>query len=85
MPARAPARRRTAAPRRTAAAQPRRRGVFGRFVALLFLFLLVAAIVATLVVLNADTSQTRDFERVVTDEVSKQIDGLRNLIEEATR
>ncbi len=45
----------------------------------------MATIVATLVVLNLDNSQTRDFERVVTDEVSKQIDGLRNLIEDATQ
>jgi hypothetical protein len=59
--------------------------MFGRFLALLFLFLLVAAIVATLVILNLDNSQTRDFERVVSDEVNQQIDGLRNLIDDATQ
>jgi len=92
VPARAPApaqARRRAAParaRRAAPARPpRQRGMFGRFVALLFLFLLVATIVATLVILNLDNSQTRDFEQVVTDQVSKQIDGLRNLIEQATK
>ena len=77
----APARARRAAPVRP----PRQRGMFGRFVALLFLFLLVATIVATLVILNLDNSQTRDFEKVVTDQVSNQIDGLRNLIEQATK
>jgi serine/threonine-protein kinase len=77
----APARARPAAPAR----RPRQRGMFGRFVALLFLFLLVATIVATLVILNLDNSQTRDFEQVVTDQVSNQIDGLRNLIEQATK
>jgi len=85
VPARAPGqaqvRRRAAAPRRA----PRQRGMFGRFVALLFLFLLVATIVATLVVLNLDNNQTKDFQHVVTNEVSKQIDGLRNLIDEATQ
>ncbi len=92
VPARAPAPaqvRRRAAPaqaRRAAPGRPpRQRGMFGRFVALLFLFLLVATVVATLVILNLDNSQTRDFEQVVTDQVSKQIDGLRNLIEQATK
>jgi serine/threonine-protein kinase len=89
VPARAPAqaqvRRRAAAPRGAPARAPRQRGMFGRFVALLFLFLLVATIVATLVVLNLDNNQTRDFQHVVTNEVSKQIDGLRNLIDDATQ
>jgi serine/threonine-protein kinase len=82
-PAPAPAARRAPARRAAAPARPRR-GFLGRFVALLFLFLLVATIVATLVVLNLDSSQTGDFERVVSDEVEQQIDGLRDLIRDAT-
>jgi serine/threonine protein kinase len=78
----APAR---AGARRAAPVRPKRGGMFGRFVALLFLFLLVATIVATLVILNLDNSQTHDFEHVVTDQVSKQINGLRDLIEQATK
>jgi hypothetical protein len=53
--------------------------------ALMFLFLLVATIVATLVIVNLDSSQAPDVERVVSDQVQKQIDGLRNLIDDVTR
>jgi serine/threonine-protein kinase len=63
----------------------RRRGSFARFLALAFLFLLIAAIVAAIVVLNSDSSQTHEFSRVVETTVRDQIDGLRSLIESATR
>jgi serine/threonine-protein kinase len=62
----------------------RRRGLFTRMMAMLFLFALVATIVATLVVLNLDAGQTRDFERVVSDQVDQQINGIRDLIDSAT-
>jgi eukaryotic-like serine/threonine-protein kinase len=79
----APARRRP--PPRDRPARPRRRrGVFGRFLALVFLFLLVATIVAAVVLVSSDGSQTQDFERVVRDTVNEQVDGLRALIEQAT-
>ncbi len=63
---------------------PRRRGGFSRFVALLFLFLLLATVVAALVIVNLDGSQARDFERVLTDRVGDQINGIRDLIDSAT-
>jgi eukaryotic-like serine/threonine-protein kinase len=82
----APAARRTAARRAPARARPRRRrGVLSRFLALLFLFLLVATIVAALVLVGSDGSQTQEFERVVRDTVNEQVDGLRALIDRATR
>jgi serine/threonine protein kinase len=67
------------------ARRARRRGRFSRFLALLFLFLLIATIVAAVVLLNSDSSQTQDFERVVRDSVKDQVDGLRSLIESATK
>jgi eukaryotic-like serine/threonine-protein kinase len=74
------------APRRPPPAPPRRRrGAFSRFLALLFLFLLIAAIVAAIVLLNSDSQQTQDFGRVARDTVNDQIDGLRTLIDNATR
>jgi eukaryotic-like serine/threonine-protein kinase len=79
----APARR-APARRAPARARPRRRGAFGRFLALLFLFLLIATIVAALVLLNSDNTQTQDFERVVRNTVNEQVDGLRELIDRAT-
>jgi serine/threonine protein kinase len=67
-------------------APPRqRRGSFARFVALLFLFVLIAAIVAAVVLLNSDSTQTHEFGRVVKDTVRDQVDGLRTLIESARR
>jgi serine/threonine protein kinase len=63
----------------------RRRGAFGRFVALAFLFLLIAAIVAGVIVLSSDSTQSQEFGRVVRDTVRDQIDGLRDLIENARR
>jgi serine/threonine-protein kinase len=77
-----------AAPRRAAPApapRRRRRGAFSRFLALLFLFLLIAAIVAAVVVLNSDSQQSREFERVARDTISEQVDGLRALIDDATK
>ena len=62
----------------------RRRGRFTRFLALLFLFLLLATVVAALVIVNLDNSQAHDFQRVVTDRVQDQINGIRDLIDKAT-
>ena len=84
---RAPSRR---AERRAARApvrepQPRRRrGAFSRFMALMFLFLLIATVVAALVIVNLDGSQAHDFERVVSDRIQDQINGIRDLIDKAT-
>jgi serine/threonine-protein kinase len=76
------------AQRRAARAAPppkrRRRGRFTRFIALLFLFLLLATVVAALVIVNIDSSQAGDFERVVRDRVQDQINGIRDLIDQAT-
>jgi eukaryotic-like serine/threonine-protein kinase len=69
----------------TSAAPRRKSGVFSRFLALVFLFLLIASIVAAIVLVNSDTSNTHKFERVVQDNVNEQVDGLRNLIDEATK
>jgi hypothetical protein len=74
---RRPAQRREVKPRR-------RRGAFTRFMALMFLFLLVATIAAALVIVNLDGSQAQDFERVVGNEIDDQINGIRDLIDRAT-
>ena len=82
-PAPRAARRAARAPR----AEPkprRRRGAFTRFMALMFLFLLLATVVAVIVIVNLDSSGTQDFERVVSERVQDQIDGIRKLIEDAT-
>jgi eukaryotic-like serine/threonine-protein kinase len=64
----------------------RRRGSsFTRFLALLFLFALIATIVAAVVLINSDSSQTHHFEHVVRNTVNDQIQGLRQLIDDATR
>jgi serine/threonine protein kinase len=63
----------------------RRRGSFTRFMALVFLFVLIAAIVAGVIVLSSDSTQTQEFGRVVRDTTRDQIDGLRDLIENARR
>jgi hypothetical protein len=52
--------------------------------ALVFLFLLLTTIVAALVIVNLDGSQAQDFERVVSDRVQDQINGIRDLIDRAT-
>ena len=52
--------------------------------ALMFLFLLIATAVAAIVIVNLDGSGTQNFERVVSERVQDQIDGIRNLIEDAT-
>jgi serine/threonine protein kinase len=62
----------------------KRRGRFSRFMALLFLFLLLATVVAALVIVNLDGSQAKDFEQVVNDRVQDQINGIRDLIDSAT-
>ena len=62
----------------------RRRGAFTRFMALMFLFLLLATVVAVIVIVNLNGSGTQDFERVVSERVQDQIDGIRKLIEDAT-
>jgi serine/threonine-protein kinase len=86
-PAPQPRQRVTRADRR--AARPlkprRRRGRFTRFMALLFIFLLIATVVAAFVILNLDTSESRHFEHVVRDRVQDQINGIRDLIDGATK
>jgi eukaryotic-like serine/threonine-protein kinase len=62
-----------------------RRGAFARFLALAFVFGLIAAIVAGVVLLSSDGSQSQNFERVARETVNDQIDGLRALIDSATR
>jgi eukaryotic-like serine/threonine-protein kinase len=81
--ARAPSRARRAPAPRTR--QRRRGGSFARFLALVFLFLLIAAIVAAVVILSSDSSQSQNFEQVARDTVKDQIDGLRNLIDSGRR
>jgi hypothetical protein len=63
----------------------RRRGGFSRFLALLFLFLMIAAIVAGIVVVNSGSQKAREYSRVAKDTVNEQVDGLRNLIDDATK
>jgi hypothetical protein len=63
----------------------RRRGRFTRFMAMMFLFLLIATVVAAIVILNLDTSESRNFEHVVRDHVNDQINGIRDLIDKATK
>jgi eukaryotic-like serine/threonine-protein kinase len=63
----------------------RRRGRFTRFMALLFIFLLIATVVAAFVILNLDTSESRHFEHVVSNRVQDQINGIRDLIDGATK
>jgi serine/threonine-protein kinase len=89
-PAAPPARATRAARRAARAPRPepkprRRRGAFTRFMALMFLFLLIATAVAAIVIVNVDGSGTQDFERVVSERVQDQIDGIRKLIEDATQ
>ena len=80
---RAPARRQPRGRAPPQPATPQRRGSFSRFLALLFLFVLIAAIVAGVVILNSDSQQSQKFERVARDTVNEQVDGLRNLIDDA--
>jgi eukaryotic-like serine/threonine-protein kinase len=83
-----------AQPRRVARAErraarpikPRRqRGLFTRFMALMFVFFLIVTVVAAVVVLNLETSGGRHFEHVVRDNVQDQVNGVRDLIDKATR
>ena len=85
-PAPQPRRRVTRAERRARPLKPRRRrGRFTRFMALLFIFLLIATVVAAFVILNLDTSDSRHFEHVVRHRVQDQINGIRDLIDGATK
>jgi serine/threonine-protein kinase len=85
-PARRPRQRVARAERRPRPIKPRRRRArFTRFMALLFLFLLIATVVAAFVILNLDTSESRHFEHVVRDRVQDQINGIRDLIDGATK
>jgi eukaryotic-like serine/threonine-protein kinase len=85
-PAPAPRRQRVRAERPVRPIKPRRRrGRFTRFMAMLFLFLLIATVVAAIVALNVDTSNSRHFEHVVHDRVQDQINGIRDLIDSATK
>jgi hypothetical protein len=63
----------------------RRRGRFTRFMAMMFIFLLIATIVAAVIALNVDSTNSQHFEHVVRDRIQDQIDGIRSLIEKATR
>jgi serine/threonine protein kinase len=63
----------------------RRRGRFTRFMAMMFLFLLIATVVSAVVIVNLDTSETRHFDRVVRQQVQDQINGIRDLIDSATK
>jgi serine/threonine protein kinase len=63
----------------------RRRGRFTRLMAMMFLFLLIATVVAAIVILNLDTTDSRHFEHVVQDRVQDQINGIRDLIDSATK
>lgn len=63
----------------------RRRGRFTRFMAMMFIFLLIVTVVAAFVVMNLDTTETRNFEHVVRDRVNDQINGIRDLINSATK
>jgi eukaryotic-like serine/threonine-protein kinase len=63
----------------------RRRGRFTRFMAMVFLFALIVTVVATLVITNLNTSDSRHFERVVHQQVQDQINGIRDLIDGATK
>jgi eukaryotic-like serine/threonine-protein kinase len=79
-------RRPTRAERRARPIKPRRRrGRLTRFMAMMFLFLLIATVVAAIVILNLDTSESRHFEHVVRDQVQDQINGIRDLIDKATK
>jgi eukaryotic-like serine/threonine-protein kinase len=83
---RAPSRRAERRAARAPVREPRprrRRGAFSRFMALMFLFLLIATVVAALVIVNLDGSQAHDFERVVGDRIQDQINGIRDLIDKA--
>lgn len=83
-----PSRRERRAARAQRPAKPikprRRRGRFTRFMAMMFIFLLIVTVVAAVIVLSVDSSNTTHFEQVVRDQVQSQIDGLRNLITQAT-
>ena len=52
---------------------------------MMFLFLLIVTVVATIVALNLDTSEGQRFEQVTRDRVEEQINGIRDLIESATK
>jgi serine/threonine protein kinase len=60
-------------------------GTLARLLALLFLFVLIATIVAAVVVLTSGSSGSDNFQQVVGHSVRDQVDGLRSLIEKATR
>jgi eukaryotic-like serine/threonine-protein kinase len=68
-----------------APAARRRRGAFGRFLALVFLLLLIATTVTAVVIVSSGGSDSQHYERVVRDTVNDQIDGLRNLIDSGER
>jgi hypothetical protein len=50
----------------------------------MFLFLLIATVVAAIVVANLGDGGTQNFEQVVSERVQDQIDGIRRLIDDAT-
>jgi sensor domain CHASE-containing protein len=52
--------------------------------AMMFIFLLIATIVAAVIALNVDNTNSQHFEHVVRDRVQDQINGIRSLIESAT-
>jgi serine/threonine-protein kinase len=63
----------------------RGRGAFGRFLALVFLFLLIATTVAAVVIVSSGGSNSHHYEKVVRDTVNDQINGLRDLIDQARK
>ena len=77
--------RKAARPPRPQPKPRRRRGAFTRFMALMFLFLLIATVVAAIVIANVDSGGAQDFERVVNEQVQDQINGIRDLIDKATK
>ena len=68
-----------AASTRAGAARRKRRGAWiGQFLALTFIFFLIAVIVAGIVVLNLDNSEAHRVVRDVTDWVQNTLSGLNN-------
>ena len=80
-----PRRRRQREPKPQLPPPRRRRGTFGRFLALVFLFLLIATTAAAVVLVSSNNSSGRHVERVVRDTVDDQIQGLRDLISDGEK
>jgi eukaryotic-like serine/threonine-protein kinase len=81
----APPRRRQRAPKPLPQPRRRRRGAVSRFLALAFLFVLIATTAAAVVLVSSDNSSSRKVERVVRNTVDDQIQGLRDLISDGEK